>query len=280
MVSTLAGVTISTTSGTKAGVLGLAAHPEQDAQCVRRAFESGINYFFFYGPSSRGFIQALKPLIKEHRDEVIVASGSGSRSVSGVRAARRKIATAAGVDVLDIFFAEYIHPGDKTAAVFGRGGVLDELQKWKAEGLIRHAGATCHDRRLARQLAEDPRVEILMHRFNMAHRKAAAEVFPSAISSKTPVVAFTATRWGTLLEGDAGWPDAPPTAADCYQYCLSQPAVQVVLTAPKSIQELDQNVRVLKLPPMKRECRKKWERFGDIVYERSGSRAAYESRWP
>ena len=55
-------------------------------------------------------------------------------------------------------------------------------------------------RSLAKQLAEDPRVEILMHRYNMAHRKAGEEVFPSAIRSKTPVVAFTATRWGTLME--------------------------------------------------------------------------------
>jgi aryl-alcohol dehydrogenase-like predicted oxidoreductase len=263
-----------------ASVLGLAAHPEQDPKCVRRAFESGINYFFFYGPSAKLYIEALKPLVKEHRDEIILASGSGSRTAGGLRTARRKLATLVGHDVLDIFFAEYIHPGDKTATVFGSGGVLDELQEWKAEGLIRYVGATCHDRRLAKQLAKDPRVEILMHRFNMAHRKAAAEVFPSAIKSKTPVVAFTATRWGTLLKGDANWSKDPPTAADCYQYCLTQPAVHVVLTAPQSIQELGQNVRVLKLPSMKHECRKKWERFGDMVYARSGSKAAYESRWP
>jgi aryl-alcohol dehydrogenase-like predicted oxidoreductase len=269
---------ISAISGTPVSSLGLAAYSDQDPNCVARAFEAGINFFFFYSPKL--FIKALKPLIDEHRDEIILAGGSGSRTPSGLRTARKKIATLAGVEVLDIFFAEYIHPGDNTAAVFGSGGVLDELQKWKADGLIRYVGASCHDRSLAKRLAEDPRVEILMHRFNMAHRKAADEVFPSAIKSETPVVAFTATRWGTLLEGNAEWPGEPPAAADCYRYCLAHPAVHVVLTAPKSIQELDQNVSVLKLPPMDHESLSQWERFGDIVYERSGSMTDYESRWP
>jgi len=128
---------ISTINGTAASELGLAATPDQDPKCVRQAFEWGINYFFFYSPGSKLFIKVLKPLIEEHRSKFILASGSGSRTAAGLRAARRKIATVAGDEVLDIYFAEYIHPGDNTAAVFGRGRVLDELQKWKAEGLIR-----------------------------------------------------------------------------------------------------------------------------------------------
>jgi hypothetical protein len=31
--------------------------------------------------------------------------------MSGLRVARRKTASAVGAEVLDIFFAEYIHPG-------------------------------------------------------------------------------------------------------------------------------------------------------------------------
>ena len=81
---------------------------------------------------------------------------------------------------MDIFFAEYINPGDDVKAIFGDGGVLDELQKWKADGVIRYVGATAHDRQLARRLAEDSRVDVLMHRFNMARLKAAVDVFPAA----------------------------------------------------------------------------------------------------
>src|SRR3954469_4475029 len=110
---------ISSINGTFASSLGLAAYPDQDPDCVVRAFESGINFFFFYSPGSKRFVKPLKPLIEEHRDEIIVASGSGSRTPSGLQAARRNIEKAAGVEVLDIFFAEYIHPGDNTPTVFG-----------------------------------------------------------------------------------------------------------------------------------------------------------------
>ncbi|MEX0610624.1 MAG: hypothetical protein WD229_00775, partial [Pirellulales bacterium] len=77
------------------------------------------------------------------------------------------------------------------------------------------------------------------------------------------------------------WPDPPPAAADCYRYCLAQPAVHLVLTAPKSIGELDQNLAVLKAPPMNDDIRRHWERYGDIIYKNGGGRThEYESRWP
>jgi aryl-alcohol dehydrogenase-like predicted oxidoreductase len=162
--------------------------------------------------------------------------------------------------------------------MFGKNGVLDELRQWKESGWVRFVGATAHDRSLARRLAADPRVDVLMHRFNMAHRKAAEEVFPAAARARTPVVAFTATRWGTLLEPVADWPDPPPTASDCYRYCLAQPAVQVVLTAPRSLAELEQNLDVLALPPMNKQERDRWQRFGDLVY--GAGKGAFETSWP
>jgi aryl-alcohol dehydrogenase-like predicted oxidoreductase len=272
---------ISTIGGIPASSLGLAAHPDQNPQCIRRAVESGINFFFFYSPGQKLFVEGLKPLLRVRRDEMILASGSGSRKNNGLRAARRKILSAVGTETIDIFFAEYINPSDNADVIFGKAGVLDELQQWKADGWIRYVGATAHDRKLAQKLTKDVRVDVLMHRYNMAHRKAARDVFPSAIDSQTPIIAFTATRWGTLLEPHPQWPGEPPTAADCYRYCLAHPAIHLVLTAPKSIEELDENVRVLKSPPMSDQVCDHWERYGDLIYMHGhGKIHAYESRWP
>jgi predicted aldo/keto reductase-like oxidoreductase len=91
-------------------------------------------------------------------------------------------------------------------------------------------------------------------------------------------VAFTATRWGTLLEPQAGWHHQPPRAVDCYRYCLAHPAVHVVLTAPQSAAELSENLAVLQAPPMSPSERAHWERFGDVVY--AAGRDAFETRWP
>jgi aryl-alcohol dehydrogenase-like predicted oxidoreductase len=64
--------------------------------------------------------------------------------------------------------------------MFGKDGVLDELRWWKESGWVRFVGATTHDRSLAMRLAADPRIDVLMHRFNLANRKTAQEVFPAA----------------------------------------------------------------------------------------------------
>jgi aryl-alcohol dehydrogenase-like predicted oxidoreductase len=163
---------------------------------------------------------------------MIIATGSGSRNAVGLRAARKRTLAVLGEELIDAFFVEYIHEADDPAAIFGAGGVFDELQRWKSEGWIRFVGATTHNRNLAKQLAADPRVDLLMHRFNMAHRKAVREVFPTAIRTRTPIVAFTATRWGTLLESRADWLVHPERRI--YRYC---PLIRrcLVVTAPRSI---------------------------------------------
>jgi aryl-alcohol dehydrogenase-like predicted oxidoreductase len=269
---------LSTLAGASASCLGLAAGPKQDRRCVRRAFAGGINYFFFYGPGNTAFTEELAALIPRKREQIIIATGSGSRRIAGLRAARRKLTALLGIEVLDVFFIEYVHPGDDPDVMFGKDGVLDELRQWKERGWVRFVGATAHDRALARRLAADPRVDVLMHRFNMAHRKAAREVFPAAVKARTPTVAFTATRWGTLLEPSANWPGPPPTASDCYRFCLAQPSVQVVLTAPRSLAELEHNLDVLALPPMSKQERGHWQRFGDLVY--GVGKGAFETSWP
>src|SRR5262245_61070406 len=257
---------LATLDGSPASCLGLATGPEQGPRCVQRAFAGGINYFFFYGPGNTSFIEELAALVRRKREHIIVASGSGSRRLEGLRAARRRLTTLLGIEMIDVFFIEYVHPGDNPQVMFGKGGVLDELRQWKDSGRVRFVGATVHDRPLARRLAADPRVDVLMHRFNMAHRKAALEVFPVAAKARTPIVAFTATRWGTLLEPSAAWPGPTPTASDCYRYCLAHPPVHVVLTAPRSLAELEQNLDVLESPPMSKQESAQWQHFGDLVY--------------
>src|SRR5215471_20626229 len=82
---------LTTLDGAPANCLGLAAGLKQDPRCVRRAFAGGINYFFFYGPGSTSFIAELAALVRRKREQIIVASGSGSRRLEGLRLARRKL---------------------------------------------------------------------------------------------------------------------------------------------------------------------------------------------
>src|SRR5262249_2660705 len=220
----------------------------------------------------------LAALVARKREQIIVATGSGSRRLAGLRAARRKLPALLGIGVIDIFFIEYVHPGDNPDVMFGKNGVLDELWQWKQSGWVRFGGPPANNGSRPRRLAPVSRVVWLMHGSNMAHRKASRGVSPAAAKARTPIVAFTATRWGTLLKPYADWTAQPPTASDCYRYCLAQPAVHVVLTAPRSLVELERNLDVLELPPMSKQKRGHWQRFGDLVY--GAGKEAFETSWP
>ncbi len=264
--------------GTPAQPLGLAAYPGQPCTCVRVAHDAGVNLFFFYGPSHLKAFADLALLLRGSRGRVIVATGSGSRSTRGLERARRALCRQLGTDMIDVFVAEYVSHADDPAAVFGAGGVLDVLRGWRDAGLIRYVGASTHDAELGLRFVRDGRVDVLMLRFNMAHRRVGNAVFPAAHRARLPVVAYTATRWGTLLDGHPAWHAPVPTATECYRYCLAQPAVEIVLTAPTSLAHVTANVEVLRGRVPAARKRAQWEAYGDLVHGDGAGR--FETMWP
>ena len=269
---------ITTTNGAAARPLGLAAYPGQSERCVEAAFSGGVNFFFFYGPSHTSVIHGLRPVIQHARDDVIIAGGSGSRRAGGLERVRRTFERELGATGLDLFFAEYLNPSDDLSVVFGKGGPIETLCRWRNDGVVRHVGASTHDASLAVRCIEDGRIEVLMLRCNMAHRRVCSAVFPRAQRAGVSVVAFTATRWGTLLEGHPDWSEVPPTALDCYRYCLSQSAVEVVLSAATTVAQLRVNLPLLTAPPLEDDDRRRWETYGDLVH--GTGTGTFETAWP
>lgn len=210
-------VSIKTLNGEPASILGLAGHQNIDTSCPAIAFEAGVNYFFFYDLSHENLLKGLKPIVATHREQVLIATGSEERDKNRLQQSLEQVRQSLDVDVVDVFFVEYVTAGEDIAQIWA---VLDELWAWKEQGLIRYVGATTHNRAIALDLMKSAHIEVLMHRYNMAHRKAEEQVFPMAQQAGIPVVAFTCTRWGQLLKGHPDWQEEIPTAADCYRYAL------------------------------------------------------------
>lgn len=91
------------------------------------------------------------------------------------------------------------------------------------------------------------RLDMLMIRYNAGHRGSEREIFPVTAARNMPVVTYTGLRWRALLEPTPEDPPGfrPPGAADCYRFCLSHPAVAVVLTAPGNRKQLEENLSLL-----------------------------------
>ena len=262
--------------GTAVSPLGLAGNPDMESRCVDIAFEAGVSYFFFYNLSFKPMIAGLHRLSRDHREEIFIATGTEDRTISGMQTYIDTVRRRIGVDVIDLFFIEYVSPSDDWGEVIE---ALNEIQRWKADGAVRYVGATVHSRELAMELIRCRQVEVLMHRYNMAHRRSESEVLPAAQNAGLPVVSFTNTRWGSLTKGHPDWDGSVPSAADCYRYVLNHPAVHVALTAPASTVELEQNLTVMNgSRHLSEDEIAKWQAYGNLIY--GNGLDAFETRWP
>lgn len=255
-------------TGLRVSRMGLAGGYLSQEKVVARAFDQGVNYFY-WDPRWGAMTQGLRSVMPGKRDQMVIAAGSSLRTAPGVRHDLESSLKSLGTDYLDVFHIHYLKSQDEAAKIFGRSGALEELTKAKREGFIRAVAVSTHDRSLARQLAETGAIDVLMIRYNCAHRGAEREVFPTARQQGCGVVIYSALRWGSLLRAPANWPSGRPvpTPAQCYRFVLECPDVHVVLTAPRNEAQLEENLKAAQLGPGLSPEDMEWLReFGDVVH--------------
>lgn len=239
--------------------LGLAGTHGIDDAGVRAAIDLGVNYLFWTRP---GMTPALRDAVRRDRDRLVVATGPviGHFRTTIRRAAEKRLRDL-GTDYLDVF---HLFWAGKLSAVNGR--TLDELARLKEEGKIRAIGISIHDRARAARLVEDSPIDVFMLRYNAAHPGAEREVFPHLARRRPAVVAYTATSWRKLLRAPKGWTGPAMTAGECYRFCLGYPGVDVVLSAPASRAELEQNLAEVARGPLDAVRLAEVREFGRAVH--------------
>jgi aryl-alcohol dehydrogenase-like predicted oxidoreductase len=250
--------------------LGLAGAYGIDADAVERAFhELGLNYFFVT-PRMKGFVEGLRRLIKAgHRDQLVVASGASIPTGGSVEREWRKIARLLGVERIDVFHLFWVQ-----ARWYVSGKTWPAMVRLKAEGKVRALAISCHDRPMARELVDQLALDVLMCRYNAAHRGAESEIFASLAADRPGIVAYTATRWGRLLKPVGELPPMQP--AECYRFALAHPRVDVVLCGARSWDELNANVRALVCDgPLSAGRMAEVKHFGDAVRASAAGRLGF-----
>lgn len=239
--------------------IGLGSSYGLGAAGVERAFERGVR-FFLWGSRRRGdFGVGLRNLARDHREEMVVAIQSYTRMASlmewSVDRALRALRTDY-VDVLTLAWWNGVPPQR----------IVDEAVRLREKGKARHIMISSHDRPLFERFVADPTYDALMVRYNAAHPGAEREVFPLLARRRPAVVAFTATRWGTLLDR-AYVPESEPLprASDCYRFALSNPDVDVCLAGPKDDAELDEALLAVERGPLSVEEMAWMRRVGAAV---------------
>ena len=251
-------------TGLSVSRLGFGASYLAPAEALEKAFhERGVNYFLWGSGRRAPMRDALRNLVRSQRDRVVIAFQTYNKDGLFMRHFHEKGLRRLGVDHVDLLLLSWMRG-------IPRGRMLDTALKLKEEGKVRYLGISTHNRPLAGRIAADPDspIDAVMIRYNAAHVGAEQDLFPHIPESNAPgIIAFTATRWGQLVNPKKMPPgEEPLTAADCYRFALSNLHVDVCMTGPKTADELEGGMKALDLGPLSGEEMERVRRIGKYVY--------------
>jgi predicted aldo/keto reductase-like oxidoreductase len=212
---------------------------------IHHALDRGVNYLNWCGTSN--VLSQVIADLGQRRREVYICVQFEARSSSEAERELGQILSALHTDYVDALTFYYVEEHEEWQQIIGPGGALDYCRDAQFAGKVRMIGLTSHQRPLAARATRSGLLDMLMIRYNAAHRGAEVEVFPAAEASEIPVVVYTCLRWGALLRAT---PDDPPgfvvpRAPAWYRFVLQNPDVAVALMAPDNRAELEEDLSVL-----------------------------------
>ncbi len=212
--------------------LGIGSSATHDSAMIEEAVDQGVNYLYWGSIRRSAFGQAIKNVARKKRESVVLTVQSYTR-VAALLAPSIEIALRrAGIEYFDfLLLGKWDRPPGPA--------LIDAAQRLVDKGKVRHLMMSTHNRPSLREHfrlfeAKQSPFAAFMLRYNAVHRGAEDDVFPHVPQSPRPgIVAYTATRWGHLLDPKK-MPEGelPPPARDCYRFALSHPAANLVLCGP------------------------------------------------
>ena len=218
------------------------------------------------------------------RERVAVAwqidASRGDEAESELDGALRELRTG----YVDIATLYYVESEGQWSEIVSEGGAYGALRRAREKGKVRMIGLTSHQRAMAAGIAsgrirgatqtESKPLDMLMVRYNAAHRGAERDVFPVTDELGLPLVAYTCLRWRALPKPTPEDPPGfvPPPAREWYRFVLAHPSVAVAICAPNGREELDHDLSLLDdwRAPTPEEHRILME-HGDRVYRTAGT---------
>ena len=250
-------------TGLKVGPLGVAASYGAPAEAFEEAFEKGCNYFYLgSGRHKAGMRLAIRNLCRQdRRDRLVIAIQSYARFGFLMEWFFKRNLRSMGLEQADILILGWHNRRPAP-------GLVQRAQAMKKKGLCRFVAMSGHQRKLFSQMAAAGQFDLFHVRYNAAHRGAEEEIFPHFQGHDRPgIVTYTATRWGQLLNPKKMPPgDSVPAPSDCYRFVLSNPAVDVCLCGPKTIDQMRAALPALELGPLGEEDMERMKRIGDYVH--------------
>ncbi len=248
-------------TGLKTRRMGIGADAGVPAAALEWAFERGVNYFYWGTRRRKGMEEAIRRLAPGRRESMIIALQSYDYTGLALKRTFHQGLRRLKIDYADVFIL-----GMRNGPIPAR--IVEQAAALKEKGLVRHLCVSAHDRTAYQDHLALGVFDLIMVRYNAAHRGAEKEVFPLLPEKNRPgVICFNSTRWGHLFS--SRWTpegEKPPRPVDLYRYVLSNPSIDMVLTAPRTLDQMRENLKTLESSPISDEERRWLERVGDHMH--------------
>ncbi|MBS3820006.1 aldo/keto reductase [bacterium] len=242
------------------GRLGLGSSYTFSSKAIEEAFEAGCNFFYWGAIRTPFMAKAIRRIIRRGRREDIIIAVQAFIRPRGIEWSLNRGLRKLGIDFADVFllglFNKKPHPR-----------ILEKAQELRHKELFRYLGISSHNRKLLAQLGRDPLFDILMVRYNAAHRGAEQDVFPYLPQKEPGIIGFTATdRMKLSRSRKIPKGEKPPSAGDCYRFVLSNSSIDITVTSPWTRTQMRDNLKETNKGPLSRKEMEWMRRIGDAVY--------------
>lgn len=237
-------------TGLKVSEIGFGGIPiqrisgQEAAVVINRAIDLGINFF----DTARGYTDSeekLGAVLRERRDEVIIATKSMARTKEEMAADIQKSLETMGVDYIDLYQMHNVKNRELLEKVLGEDGALAALKEAKEKGLIRHIGVTGHLKSYLIEMMKTCEVETVQFPFNPVESDGVRELLETAKKTDTGVIVMKPLAGGAFKN---------PVLS--LRYILEHP-VSVVIPGMDSVEQVEENAAVgnnpLQLSPEERK---------------------------
>ena len=235
-------------TGLTVSVVGLGGIPIQKTDVkgviavIDACIAEGINYI----DTARAYTvseEYLGAALEGRRDRFVIATKSMSRTYEAMKADIEKSLSNLRTDYIDLYQIHNIRNDDEFALCFGENGAYRALAEAKAEGKIRHIGATAHaPEAFDRLITEyEDKIETLMFPYNIVENQG-AELMKKCTEKNIGFIAMKPLAGGNLEDGTLA-----------LKYILSNPDCTIAIPGMGDAAEVHQNAAACELGALTEE---------------------------
>lgn len=224
-----------------------ALSPEEGARVMRKAFDSGIN--FFDTGASYGTQPHVREGLKGIEDKVVISTKSHAKTREAIEKDFETSLQELDREYIDLY---QLHLVESPADLAARREVIDFLLERKRRGQIRAIGASVHRVEAARAVVAEPDIDVLFPILNFR----GLGIMDGSVDDMIKICRQANRRdMGIMVMKPLGGGNLRTSPKEAFHFLRSLRFLDSICVGMKSVAEVEMNVTIFEGRPISQETR-------------------------